>query len=101
MNPLRWERCSGDFGIFEGDEFTPNVTARIEISEDDSLVFPTKWTRSIYDVFCIYVPNPQETNKLKNMNYLAGCESNQFWFLREEYAAMNMCCMCSLTETAK
>ena len=35
------------------------------ISEDDILVFPTKWTRSIYDVFCIYIPNPQETNKLE------------------------------------
>ena len=29
------------------------------------------------------------------------CESNQFWFLPKECTAMSMCCMCSLTETAK
>lgn len=65
MGEMLWR-----FWDFWGRWIHTKCNRRIEISEDDSLVFPTKWTRSIYDVFCIYIPNPQETNKLKKHELL-------------------------------
>ena len=76
MNPLRWERCSGerDFLKKRWRWIHTKGNLRMVISEDDCLVFSIKWTRSIYDVFCTYSKSTKTNRKImKKLPELLGC----------------------------